>query len=125
GAPVGVRSGGLRPRAVYGVRVRRRHRARGAAQVRRRRYPSLLRERPALPGAVRVMKVLVSWLREFVDVTVSPEQLGHTLSMRGFELSSVEPVEKGAVPLLTEEGVRPLFPDAVLDFEILANRPDC
>src|SRR6187549_517478 len=56
------------------------------------------------------MRVLVSWLREFVDVTATPEELGHTLSMRGFELSAVEKSSNG---------------DAVLDFEILANRPDC
>jgi phenylalanyl-tRNA synthetase beta chain len=57
------------------------------------------------------MKIVVSWLREFVDVAASPEELGHTLSMRGFELSSVEKGNPSE--------------DAVLDFEILANRPDC
>ncbi len=37
------------------------------------------------------MKIaLISWLRDFVDVTVSPEELGETLTMRGFELSSIE-----------------------------------
>ena len=35
------------------------------------------------------MKILVSWLREFVDVTAPPEELGQMLSMRGFELASV------------------------------------
>ena len=55
------------------------------------------------------MKIPVSWLRDFVDVTVSPEELGQTLSMRGFELASIE-----------KDGT-----DAVLDFEITANRPDC
>lgn len=60
------------------------------------------------------MKVLVSWLREFVDVAVSPEDLGEALTLRGFELSSIE---KGS-------GAPPLFEDAVLDFEVTANRPD-
>ena len=55
------------------------------------------------------MKVLVSWLREFVDVTATPEELGHRLSMCGFELASIEKMGS----------------DAVLDFEITANRPDC
>ena len=32
----------------------------------------------------------VSWLRDFVDVPVSPEELGETLTLRGFELSSIE-----------------------------------
>ena len=59
------------------------------------------------------MKILVSWLREFVDVDVSPEALGQTLTMRGFELSSLEMA-----------GSPSPFPDAVLDFEVTANRPD-
>jgi phenylalanyl-tRNA synthetase beta chain len=57
------------------------------------------------------MKILLSWLREFVDVTAPPAELGHTLSMRGFELASIEEA--------------PGTSDAVLDFEITANRPDC
>jgi phenylalanyl-tRNA synthetase beta chain len=65
------------------------------------------------------MKILVSWLREFVDVTASPDELGHTLSMCGFELASVETIEQGGV-----NDSRPLLEDAVLDFEITANRPD-
>jgi len=36
------------------------------------------------------VKILTSWLREFVDVTAPPEELGHLLSMRGFELASIE-----------------------------------
>lgn len=60
------------------------------------------------------MKVPVSWLRDFVDVSVSPEELGETLTMRGFELSSIE--RANIVPL---GGT-----DAVLDFEVTANRPD-
>ena len=57
------------------------------------------------------MKVLVSWLRELVDVPVSAAQLARDLHMTGFEVASVEP----AGP---ED-------DAVIDFEITANRPDC
>ena len=63
------------------------------------------------------MKVVVSWLRDFVDVTASPEEIGETLTLRGFELSSIEKFE----------GVRSHsdpFSDAVLDFEVTANRPD-
>jgi ERCC4-type nuclease len=36
------------------------------------------------------MKVPVSWLRDFVDVPVSPEELGEALTLRGFELSAIE-----------------------------------
>jgi len=56
------------------------------------------------------VKILVSWLRDCVDVSDSPEDLARTMSVRGF---SVEGIEK-----LGDN-------DAVLDFEITANRPDC
>ena len=71
------------------------------------------------------MKVPVSWLRDFVDVPVSPEDLGETLTLRGFELSSIERanlVPSGSDP--RQRGVRPIGIDAVLDFEVTANRPD-
>jgi phenylalanyl-tRNA synthetase beta chain len=54
------------------------------------------------------VKVVVSWLRDFVDVTVPPEKLGEALTLRGFELSGIERTGE----------------DAVLDFEVTANRPD-
>lgn len=56
------------------------------------------------------MRLLVSWLRDYVDVTAPPEEIAGTLGLRGFEVASVEPVGDG---------------DAVIDFEITANRPDC
>jgi phenylalanyl-tRNA synthetase beta chain len=61
------------------------------------------------------VKLLVSWLREFVEVTASPEELGETLSLRGFELAGVEKRDADAAA----GGA-----DAVLDLEITANRPD-
>ncbi len=68
------------------------------------------------------MKVLVSWLRDFVDVTAAPEAIGETLTLRGVELSEIAP---GAISGSTSEnGSRSDFPDAVLDFEVTANRPD-
>ena len=61
------------------------------------------------------MKILVSWLRDFVDVTVPIKDLAWDLNLCGFEVASVEPVP-----------VAPGEPeDAVIDFEITANRPDC
>src|SRR5215210_6278205 len=75
------------------------------------------------------MKILVSWLRDFVDVNVSPEELGETLTQRGFELSGLE--RANIVPLGSDpRTVRGSDPgtdpgaDAVLDFEVTANRPD-
>jgi len=56
------------------------------------------------------MKILVSWLREFVDVPGTPESIAATMSVRGFAVESIEPIGEN---------------DAVLDFEITANRPDC
>jgi phenylalanyl-tRNA synthetase beta chain len=56
------------------------------------------------------MRILVSWLRDFVDVTETAEDLASTLGMRGFEVSSIDPLTGG---------------DAVIDFDITANRPDC
>ena len=64
------------------------------------------------------MKILVSWLREFVSVTAAPEHLGETLSLRGFELASIDTRRS------TIDDGRSTIDDAVLDFEITANRPD-
>ena len=55
------------------------------------------------------MKVLLSWLRELVDVQESAADIGRTMSLRGFAVEAIEGRGK----------------DAVLDFEITANRPDC
>src|SRR5580704_774355 len=56
------------------------------------------------------MRLLVSWLRDFVDVTASPEDIAARMALRGFEVAAVEPLDGG---------------DAVIDFEVTANRPDC
>ena len=64
------------------------------------------------------MKILVSWLREFVPVTVSIEELADALTRHGFEVGSIDPVP--VVPGRTADE-----PDAVLDLEVTTNRPDC
>ena len=56
------------------------------------------------------MRLVISWLRDFVDVKATPEEIAETLGLRGFEVASVEPLDAG---------------DAVIDFEVTANRPDC
>jgi phenylalanyl-tRNA synthetase beta chain len=74
------------------------------------------------------MKVLISWLREFVDVPGTAEQIAATMSVRGFAVESVE-----SLPEYTEavapDGTVARTPassaDAVIDFEVTANRPDC
>jgi phenylalanyl-tRNA synthetase beta chain len=61
------------------------------------------------------LRILVSWLRDFVDVPVPIKDLAWDLNLCGFEVASVEP----CAPLQGEAE------DAVIDFEITANRPDC
>src|ERR1019366_10384196 len=56
------------------------------------------------------MRLVLSWLREFVDVAASADDVAARIGLRGFEVASVEPLDGG---------------DAVIDFEITANRPDC
>src|SRR3954471_20507821 len=56
------------------------------------------------------MKLVLSWLREFVDITAPADEIAGTIGLRGFEVASVEQLPDG---------------DAVVDFEITANRPDC
>lgn len=55
------------------------------------------------------MKLLLSWAREFVDVSATPKQIADTMALRGFEVASIDAIGD----------------DAVIDFEITANRPDC
>ena len=56
------------------------------------------------------MRLVLSWLKEFVDVDASADEIAETLGLRGFEVASLETLDGG---------------DAVIDFEITANRPDC
>jgi phenylalanyl-tRNA synthetase beta chain len=78
------------------------------------------------------MKVLVSWLRDFVDVPGTPEEIAATMSVRGFAVEGIEPVEdvssrsaEGASADLSRRSGEGAKADAILDFEITANRPDC
>src|SRR5262249_41547154 len=56
------------------------------------------------------MRLVLSWLREFVDVSASAEEIAERIGLRGFEVAAIEQLADG---------------DAVIDFEITANRPDC
>ena len=62
------------------------------------------------------MKILVSWLREFVAADAGPGELADALTNCGFEVSDVSPA-----PGASAGGGA----DAVLDLEITTNRPDC
>ncbi len=56
------------------------------------------------------MRLLLSWARDFVDIAADPRDIADTMALRGFEVASIEQLGDG---------------DAVIDFEITANRPDC
>ena len=66
------------------------------------------------------MKVLVSWLRDFVDVSASPDEIAKTMSVRGFAVEGIEYVDGD----LSAEA-HGAKADAVIDFEVTGNRPDC
>jgi phenylalanyl-tRNA synthetase beta chain len=55
------------------------------------------------------MKVLLSWLRDYVDIELSAMEVAEILSNRGFPY----------------EGIEQLDGDAVIDVEVTSNRGDC
>jgi phenylalanyl-tRNA synthetase beta chain len=55
------------------------------------------------------MKVIYSWLKDFVNMTAAPEQLASRLALAGTNVG----------------GMERLAGDAVLDAEVTSNRPDC
>jgi phenylalanyl-tRNA synthetase beta chain len=55
------------------------------------------------------MKVVYNWLKDFVDVTASPDELASRLALSGTNIGSLENGPHGAV----------------IDAEVSSNRPDC
>jgi phenylalanyl-tRNA synthetase beta chain len=55
------------------------------------------------------MKISIEWLKEYIEISESPEKLKEDLSMIG----------------LLVEGVSDVKGDAVLEIEVTSNRPDC
>jgi phenylalanyl-tRNA synthetase beta chain len=55
------------------------------------------------------MKVPYNWLKDFVDVTVSPDELASRMALSGTNIAGVEKGPHGAV----------------IDAEVTSNRPDC
>jgi len=55
------------------------------------------------------MKVACNWLKEFVDVTASPQELASRLALSGTNIAGIENGAHGAV----------------IDAEVTSNRPDC
>jgi phenylalanyl-tRNA synthetase beta chain len=56
------------------------------------------------------LKILLSWLRDFVNAPGTAEEIARTMSVRGFAVEGIDTLPDG---------------DAVIDFEVMANRPDC
>ena len=55
------------------------------------------------------MKIVYNWLKDFVDVTASPQELASRLALSGTNIAGVETGAHGAV----------------IDAEVSSNRPDC
>lgn len=55
------------------------------------------------------MKASYNWLKEFVDFDMPPLELGHMLTVAGFEVEAVEEIDG----------------DTVFDIGVTPNRPDC
>ena len=74
------------------------------------------------------MKILLSWLREFVDVPGTAEEIAATMSVRGFAVEGIESLPEFTEAVAADGSVartRAASADAVIDFEVTANRPDC
>lgn len=63
-----------------------------------------------LPYGPRKMRLTYNWLKEHVELTMSPEALAALLPTIGFGVEKVEPLPGG---------------DTRFDLEVTANRPDC
>jgi phenylalanyl-tRNA synthetase beta chain len=74
------------------------------------------------------MKLLLSWLREFVDVPGTAEQIATTMSVRGFAVEGLASLPEYTEAVSADGTVSRTLAasaDAVIDFEVTANRPDC
>src|SRR6266498_5950172 len=78
------------------LRVRAWGRAGRDARARRPRHPLVLRERSTLPrGIPRLMRVPLSWLREFVPIDTDPDELATRLSLTGIKVEEVIQIGSG------------------------------
>src|SRR5438132_12185272 len=55
------------------------------------------------------MKIVYNWLKDFLDLTATPQDLASRLALSGTNIASVEPQPLGGV----------------IDAEVTSNRPDC
>ena len=76
------------------------------------------------------MKVLLSWLREFVDVRETADEIARVMSLRGFAVEGIQEVSDvsaglSAVAQGAKADTQRAKVDLVIDFEVTGNRPDC
>ena len=55
------------------------------------------------------MRISFEWIKDFVDITASPEDVAHRLTMAGLEIEGMESVEG----------------DTLMEVNVTPNRPDC
>src|ERR1700674_4688273 len=73
------------------------HRADRDAEARHPRPAALLRERPPFPGAVRLMRVPLTWLGEYCDPDLDVKGIEERLTMTGTKVESIHHHGVGAV----------------------------
>lgn len=71
------------------------------------------------------MKVLVSWLSEYVETGLSAEQIAEILSDLGLPTEGIEHIPFDSVRLCSPQVAQGRGDDAVIDLEITSNRGDC
>src|SRR5579864_7018934 len=102
--PERAQSRGMGSRGVVGVRIRSGRRTRRDARPWRSRHPLVLRERSTLPrGVPRLMRVPLSWLREFTPVDDDPDEMATKLSMFGLKVDEVIRVGEGITGVVVGE----------------------
>src|SRR2546421_4977298 len=89
GASESLRLCKLRRGEVHRVCLRLRHRSVRDVEIQHQRSPTILPERHALSGAV-LMKVSYKWLKEFVEVRETPQQLGTRFTNLGLAVEALE-----------------------------------
>src|SRR5581483_1354731 len=89
GRPAGVRERRSRPRGVGRIRLRLRPGADRSAAPRHPGHPRVVGRRPARAEAV-LMRVPVSWLREYVPIEMPLGELATRLSISTAEVEGIE-----------------------------------
>src|SRR6266566_5216774 len=93
-----------------GLRIRSRHGSTGYDFVRHPRHPPVRAKRFALSPPIR-MKFSVNWLREFIDLPKTPEEIADLLTRAGVETKNIETrgakIEKVLVSQITASSLHP------------------